>query len=140
MIFHEYKLAKPPHQPIPGAGSAVEKLVRFSCFGIRFGVRRTDYGEESTMQFKSLEVGTCFRFVGDGDVLMKISHDRYIRAAREVAGGRILCQDIGTVNIVVSPCKCNSFYKALTAQEREAVELVLKGEADVVTSPFFERW
>lgn len=93
------------------------------------------------MQFKDLEIGNCFRFTGDSEVMMKVASDRYIRAVREMANGRLLCQDIGTVNIVVIPCKCSLLYRILTEDERRTLEDVIsKGGVDIHKSHIFETW
>ena len=93
------------------------------------------------MQFKNMEIGQCFRIVGDSDVLMKVAPDLYVRAVREVSSGSLLCQSIGTVNLIVQSCKCNQFFRILSETERRVIEEVIsKNGIDVDFSHVFERW
>ncbi len=91
------------------------------------------------MQFKELDSGACFRFVGDNEVMMKIDSRRYIRPARDISSQRLLYQDVGTVHIVIVPCKCKHFYRVLTEAELSVIEAILRDEESLSLEAVFER-
>jgi hypothetical protein len=92
------------------------------------------------MQFKDLEAGECFRIMGDDEVLIKISSGRYIRSTREAISKKLLIGEIGTVRILVYPCRCKGFYRILSEEERLAIEALLSGDTEISSLEHIFDW